>query len=216
MKISYAITVKDEFEEIQRLIPFLLEHKREEDEIIILWDDNGNKDVWNFLQQNYQFTPNYDCIKLIKNKFNNHFAEWKNKLTEYCTGNYIFNIDADELPSQYMMEILPNILKEYPNLDLILIPRINTVEGLTVGHIKQWGWNVNKDNWINYPDCQMRIYRNSPNIKWVNQVHERLEGFKEYTTIVDPMYALIHHKTIERQERQNKFYETIGSNTSLN
>jgi hypothetical protein len=211
MKISYAITVKDELEEIQQLIPFLLEHKRKEDEIVVLWDNKGSQNVRDFLMDYSSLFP--QLRSPIDGEFNNHFADWKNKLTSFCSGDYIFNIDADELPSQYMMEALPNIIQEYPNLDMILIPRINTVEGLTIGHIKQWGWNVNDNNWINFPDCQMRIYRNSPNIKWVNAVHERLEGFKEYTTIVDPMYALIHHKTIERQERQNKFYEQFNTNS---
>ena len=35
MKISYAITVCNEFVEIQKLVLFLLDHKRTEDEIII-------------------------------------------------------------------------------------------------------------------------------------------------------------------------------------
>jgi hypothetical protein len=39
MKISYAITVCNELEEIKHLVSFLLLHKREEDEVIILEDD---------------------------------------------------------------------------------------------------------------------------------------------------------------------------------
>ena len=38
MKISYAITVCNEIEEIKKLIPFLLEHKRDEDEIVVQQD----------------------------------------------------------------------------------------------------------------------------------------------------------------------------------
>ena len=36
MKISYAITVCNEFVEIQNLVSFLLENKRTEDEIVVL------------------------------------------------------------------------------------------------------------------------------------------------------------------------------------
>jgi hypothetical protein len=39
MKISYAITVCDELEEIKRLVSFLLSNKREQDEIVILFDE---------------------------------------------------------------------------------------------------------------------------------------------------------------------------------
>ena len=46
MKISYAITVCNEFVEIQKLIPFILKHKRSIDEIVILYDQkNGSEGV---------------------------------------------------------------------------------------------------------------------------------------------------------------------------
>ena len=38
MKISYAITVCNELKEIKRLIGYLVEGKRREDEIVILFD----------------------------------------------------------------------------------------------------------------------------------------------------------------------------------
>ena len=44
MKISYAITVCNEFIEIQRLLHFLLKHKRYQDEIVILFD-KANGDI---------------------------------------------------------------------------------------------------------------------------------------------------------------------------
>jgi hypothetical protein len=49
MKISYAITVCNEFIEIQRLVRFLLQHKRIQDNIVILYDEvNGDPEVENF------------------------------------------------------------------------------------------------------------------------------------------------------------------------
>ena len=51
MKISYAITVCNEFVEIQKLIPFLLKHKRYEDEIVVLYDiNNGHEGIEQFLR----------------------------------------------------------------------------------------------------------------------------------------------------------------------
>ena len=38
MKISYAVTVCNEFIEIQRLLTFLLERKRPQDEIVVQMD----------------------------------------------------------------------------------------------------------------------------------------------------------------------------------
>ena len=55
MKISYAITVCNEFIEIQRLVHFLLQHKRMQDNIVILFDEaNGDPEVENFLRSHSQ------------------------------------------------------------------------------------------------------------------------------------------------------------------
>ncbi len=63
---------------------------------------------------------------------------------------------------------------------------------------------------INFPDYQWRLYQNKPDIKWKNKVHERLVGFKSYSQLpADISWCLMHHKEINRQEKQNMFYNTI-------
>jgi hypothetical protein len=56
---------------------------------------------------------------------------------------------------------------------MILVPRINTVKGITIEDITKWKWNVDNDGHINWPDYQFRICRNIPEIKWEGKVHER-------------------------------------------
>lgn len=204
MKISYAVTVCNEIEEIKRLIPHLLEHKREEDEIVVMLDiSNQTPDIINYLQkQRYDGT-----ITLQGEYFDGHFADWKNKLKELCTGDYIFQIDADELPTQELLTNLHLILGGN-DIDLFLVPRDNKVKGITDEHIQKWGWKVDNLGRINFPDYQTRIYKNSPDIKWVNKVHERIEGYKTYAALPDE-YFMHHIKTIERQEKQNNYYETL-------
>ena len=206
MKISYAITVCNEIVEIQRLINFLVKNKRTKDEIIVLYDEqNGNTAVEEFLRAksiNGEFNWH-------KSKFNNHFAEWKNKLTSLCNGDYIYQIDADEMISTYVLDNLPMVL-QYNSIDVLKVPRINTVSGLTKQHIDAWNWGVNKKGWVNFPDFQWRIYRNNGKIKWKNRVHEVLEGYKtmSYLPTEEP-WCLRHDKTIERQEKQNELYEKL-------
>jgi hypothetical protein len=207
MKITYAITVCREFVEIQRLVNFLLQHKRLQDNIVILYDEaNGDSEVETFLRThsiNGEFAWH-------KAKFNRHFADWKNKLTSLCSGDYIVNIDADEIPNQYLIENLPNILELNPDIDVYRVPRVNTVKGITEEHIRVWGWRVNENGWINWPDRQMRIYKNTPEIKWESKVHETLVGFKTITDLPEmEELALYHPKTIEKQEKQNQLYNEI-------
>ena len=206
MKISYAITVCNELEEVRRLVNFLLSNKREEDEIVILFDDKGTKEVWNYLIQIEE-----KITLLHRAQFKNDFSQWKNLLTKLCTGGYIFQIDADEIPSEDLMKGLPYVLEQNPTTDMFLVPRVNTVEGLTQAHIKKWGWNVNEKGWVNYPDFQMRVYRNDHSIKWENKVHEVLNGFKNWSAFPteDEEFVLFHPKTIDRQEKQNEYYDTL-------
>jgi len=127
-----------------------------------------------------------------------------------CSGDYIFQIDADEYPHSYFIENLPAILEHNSAVELYVVPRVNTVEGLTQEHIQRWDWNINENNWVNWPDYQTRIYRNNPKIKWINKVHERLDGHKEFAYLpMDEEYALYHPKTIDRQEKQNNNYNTL-------
>ena len=207
MKITYAITVCNEFIEIQRLVRFLLQHKRMQDNMVILYDEaNGDPEIESFLRShsvNGEFAWH-------KAKFDRHFANWKNKLTSFCTGNYIFQIDADEIPNENLIAVLPDMLVENEEIDVFLVPRVNTVEGLTPEHMAKWGWNITDTGWVNWPDYQCRIWKNKPEIEWVNKVHERLYGFKTYTAIPDvEEFSLYHPKTIEKQEKQNSYYDTL-------
>jgi hypothetical protein len=207
MKISYAITVCNEFIEIQRLINFLLKNKRPEDEIIVLYDiNNGHKGIEQFLRAK---SVNKG-LAWMPGEFNGHFADWKNKLNSFCTGDYIYQIDADELPPKYLIENLGAILDMNKTVDVYRVPRINTVKDLTQEHIQKWRWREDEKGWINFPDYQWRIYKNDPNIKWVNKVHEVLTGFKVMSNLPpEEEYCLLHEKTIEKQEKQNNYYDTL-------
>jgi hypothetical protein len=209
MKISYAITVCNEFKEIQNLIHFLLRYKRLKDEIVVLVDMTKNEPTSELLGYLHKLSSN-DIITLSEQNFNNHFADWKNKLSSLCKGDYIFQIDADEIPNENLIAVLPELLEENNEVDVFLVPRVNTVEGLTPEHISKWGWRVNDEGWVNWPDYQWRIWKNKPEIQWVNKVHERLDGFKMYTAMPDVEYfALYHPKTIEKQEKQNQLYDNL-------
>ena len=210
MKISYAVTVCNEHEEIQRLIPFLLENKREVDEIIVQQDNTESQipmcgDVYTYLLSHKL----KDNIKFIETPLNNDFGNFKNNLTEACSGDYIFQIDADEIPHKALMANLP-VLLETNNVEVLRVPRVNTVDGLTRAHVKQWRWVVDDLGRVNWPDPQWRVYKRTSEIKWKNKVHEVLHGYKTYADLpYEEEWSLYHPKDIKKQEKQNKFYEEI-------
>jgi hypothetical protein len=202
MKISYAVTVCNEIKEIQELVPHLLEFKRSQDEVIVLYDNNGTTEVFDYLQS-------VEGIKLVCDNFDGHFANWKNKLNLLCSGDYIFQIDADEILSNEFITVLPELLEENSEVDLFWVPRANYVQGLTQEHIVKWGWNVTEDGLINWPDLQSRLYRNAEYIKWENKVHEKIVGFKT-VAVLPTGFNLLHIKDIARQEKQNEYYSTLN------
>ena len=205
MKISFAITVCNELTEIKRLVSFLMDYKRPQDEIVILYDENnGDARILDFLLPLNKL-PN---VQTWRGSFDNNFAEWKNLLNSYCKGDFIVSIDADEMIDRYMVENLHTILEMNEQIDLYFVPRINTVSGLTEEHISKWGWSVNEKGWINFPDYQGRIYRK--NMTWYGKVHERIIGGEKFASLpLDEEYCIQHHKTIERQEKQNNLYSSI-------
>ena len=208
MKISFAITVCNELEEIKKLVLFLFKHKRKEDEIVILYDEkNGNPEILDFLLPYNKF-PHVQTWRGFD--FEGNFADWKNILNDYCDGDYIYQLDADEMISEYMIKNLHEILEMNSNVDLIFVPRINTVNGITQEHIDKWGWRLNEKGWVNFPDYQTRIYRRTSEIEWQGNVHERIVGYNTLSVLPqEEEYCLYHHKQIERQEKQNAYYDTI-------
>jgi len=202
MKISYAITAHNEAEELNRLLKQLIEGKEPGDEIIIQLDDKATDKV--------KFVVDAYPVKSITFPLNNDFATFKNNLKNNCTGDYIFFIDADEYLSEHLLKYIKEVLEANNGVDCYGVPRVNTVTGLTEEHIKKWGWVV-KDDKINWPDYQTRICKNVPYIKWVGKVHERLEGWQVSSVFPADFedWALYHPKTIERQEQQNNYYNTL-------
>jgi hypothetical protein len=210
MKISYGLTAWIEHQELDRLLTFLKPRIDDEDEIIIVYDQNrATPEVMavmeNFKRDNYKYYPF---------NFQQDWLANKNYLGEMCTGEYIFQIDADELPNEFLLQNLKALLEDNP-VDVFIVPRINLVEDLTQEHIQKWGWRVNEKGWVNFPDPQKRIYRNDPSIQWKDpedqpQVHGMVTGYKTYAELpYEEEWSLYHMKHIQKQEYQNNLYTTV-------
>ena len=203
MKISYGITVHNESIELERLLNKLITHIDEEDEIVICvdGDDEGVKTTID------DFSIDSRIVD-YKRKLDGDFAAHKNSVIEKSTGDYVFHIDADEYPHEILLQQLKQIL-EINDVDLIWIPRVNTIDGMTDEHIQRWGWRVSEKNWVNYPDYQARVFRRDSEIRWTRPLHEYIDGCKTYSHLPPhEELSLYHPKTIEKQEQQNLYYNT--------
>jgi hypothetical protein len=210
MKISYGLTAWIEHQELDRLLNFLAPRIDEEDEIIIVYDQNRVTPEVMTVMENFK----RDNYKYYSFNFQQNWLENKNYLGSMCTGDYIFQIDSDELPNEFLLENIKYLLENNP-VDVFIVPRVNIVNDLTDEHIKKWGWNVNEKGWVNFPDPQKRIYKNDPSIQWKDpegqpQVHGMVEGYKTYAALpFEEEWSLYHMKHITKQEYQNNLYNIV-------
>jgi hypothetical protein len=218
MTISYLITVCDEHVELERLLSKLI--LKEDDEIVILFDSN-------------RITP--DVLKVIADyksnesrcisnafDFKGDFSAYKNFGKSICTKEWIFQIDADEYLSDDLMENVSEIISSNSeDLELIYIPRINTVDGITEEHVRQWGWYVSSDDLIqNYKlfDTNSKHYEF---LKLLNLViHEvEYEGKMSVTyrqpIINFPDYQSRLFKNVDYINWEGKVHETLKGATVI-
>jgi len=201
MKISYGITVHNEAEELQKLLEVLNKNIDKEDEIVVCVDGDDEKVeavLGEYLSENKAI--------VYKRKLDGNFAEHKNSVIEKASGDYVFHIDADEYPNKILIQQLKEIL-EINEVDLIWIPRVNTIEGMKQEHVQKWGWRITGKGWVNYPDYQARVFRRDESIRWTRPLHEYIKGCKTYAHLPPhEELSLYHPKTIQKQEQQNLFY----------
>ena len=153
MRISYAIPVCNEHVELEKLLSFLVKHIDENDEIVVQCDQgNTTHEVHQVLGTFKAPKGLKDPLKVITFPLNGHFSNFKNNLKEHCRGDWIFQIDADELPHESLITNLKELLKLNTSTEMLLVPRVNTVDGLTQEHVNKWRWNVNEKGWVNWPD----------------------------------------------------------------
>ena len=192
MKISYGITVHNEAEELQKLLQVLNKNIDKEDEIVVCVDGDDEK-VEAVLGESLDSWQNYI---VYKRKLDGNFADQKNSVIEKSSGDYIFHIDADEYPNEILLQQLKQIL-EMNDVDLVWIPRVNTVDGFTQEDVQKWGWRVNEKGWVNYPDYQARVFRNREDIRWTRPLHEYITGCKTYSHLPPhEELSLYHPKTM--------------------
>jgi len=209
MKLSYGITVHNEADELNKLLEILI-HKTDKEDEIVICDDYSDEKTQEVITGWIQQYVHEKTIKVYQRKLDGDFSAQKNSVIENCSGDYIFHIDCDEQPHETLLEQLKQIIEMNEGVDLIWIPRVNTVDGLTEEWIQKWGWRVSEQGWINYPDYQSRVFRNSPDIRWTHKVHEHIDGCKTYAHLPPhEELSLYHPKTLKKQIKQNEFYQSI-------
>jgi glycosyltransferase involved in cell wall biosynthesis len=210
--ISYLVTSHNEKDTLYHLLSVLFDAvKHTKDEIIII-DDFSTEQFTNDIIQDFM-DLDWDYVHKYQHALGNDYSSHKNFGVEKCSGDWIFQLDGDEmLPENLIGENLHALIESNPNIEAYAIPRINDFRGVTEEHAKQWGWRLTMSKIYsrpiaNFPDFQFRLFKNTPNIRFKNKLHEKIEGYKEYSFLpAEEEWALYHDKTIETQIATNLRY----------
>ena len=203
MFLSYLVTSHNETTSLDKLLSKLVQNKKDNHEIILLDDYSDNQTTLEIIQK-YK-----ESVVFHQHKLERNYGAHKNYGIEQCKGQWIFQLDGDECPTDLLLENIDIVLESNEANEVIWLPRMNFFIGVTQADANQWGWRLH-DGMVNFPDYQSRIYKNLSHIRYQRRLHEKVEGFKSYT-FVPPQtdYAIIHEKSIEKQRQTNINYNKM-------
>lgn len=203
MFLSYLVTSHNETTSLDKLLSKLVQNKKDNHEIILLDDYSDNQTTLEIIQK-YK-----ESVVFHQHKLERNYGAHKNYGIEQCKGQWIFQLDGDECPTDLLLENIDIVLESNEANEVIWLPRMNFFIGVTQADANQWGWRLH-DGMVNFPDYQSRIYKNLSHIRYQRRLHEKVEGFKSYT-FVPPQtdYAIIHEKSIEKQRQTNLNYNKM-------
>jgi len=203
MFLSYLVTCHNETDSLDKLLTKLVSLKKENHEIVLVDDYSDSKHTIEIINK---YKP---YINFVQHKLEKNYGAHKNFGIDQCKGEWIFQLDADEVPTDGLLENINLIIESNSSSEVLWLPRLNYFIGVTDQDIQMWGWKF-YDGMINFPDYQSRIYKNLSHIRYQRRLHEKVEGFKSYVFIPPQKdYAIIHEKTIEKQRQTNINYNKL-------
>ena len=209
MKLTYTIQVCNESRELFSLLNFLKKTIDGEDEIHVVADSNRVTSRVESVLEHFK-----DSITVFKRPFDNFCANSQFHI-EKANGEYIFGLDADEIPQEFLIKNVKRIIED-TGAEVIAVPRININPGYTEEFIKDHGFKINELSWINWPDFQMRIYKKCDHVKWTDEMHTKLTGTDKMIGLqAQPSLALWHIKSVEKDENRWDNGNIITSNDNL-
>jgi glycosyltransferase involved in cell wall biosynthesis len=196
MRLSYAVLVHNEGDSLAKLLAAIRKPARAFAWEIVLVDDFSTDPRTCEILSAEQLAG----TKVFKRALADDFAAQKNFLNEQCGGDYIFNLDADELPPLRLVAQADVYCRREPQVDVFELPRLNTIADASDADLSAWGKTRNALHHIDWPDWQQRLYRRVPSIRWQGRVHEKLSGYGSIMRFpAEPGFAIVHSKTRAQQ-----------------
>lgn len=205
MKLTYSVQVCNESRELFSLLQFLTKVIDDEDIIHVVVDTVRKTEKVQMVLEHFK-----DKIVIFERPFDSFYKNGSFHMNN-AVGDYVFGLDADEMPQELLIKNIKNIITE-SGADIIGIPRINIHPGSTEKFIHDSNFKVNDVGWINWPDFQLRICRVCDHVKLTDEVHTKLTGSDKIAMLQpNPKMALWHIKSVDKQESR---WDAVGGFTT--
>ncbi len=161
------------------------------DEVIVL-DGGSTDDTVVRLRSNQ--------IRVQDRLFENDFAAQRNAVETFAHSDWVFHMDADEIPSLGLLSGLRSLVNGHDEagFDCVGIPRLNFIGGVLQPGPGHRGL-----------DFQYRLKRKG--LPWVGRVHEEVHGRTSVELQLVQGHFLIHDKAQERHAARNELYDAIAA-----
>ena len=211
--IDYSIHACIEYHELRGLIYYLQNFLQDKDRILVTLDKNNTNDQMIEMVEESGITPALFPL--------NDFASMTKFIRSRCTNPTILELCADEVPTIPLIQQCRGVFEQNLQIDAVAIPRINIYSDLTadkaakmyVGPRPQdFLINEKRNNfgWHVWPDYQVRLTKNVDYIGYGENVHSGHIGFRNVGHLpADPRFALLHVKSVRKQERMLKLYDRL-------
>lgn len=140
MRLSYLVTCHNETDSLHKLLSKLCEFKKIHHEIVVVDDFSTEPKTLEILDK---FKSE---IKLCQHKLDRNYGSHKNYGIEQCVGEWIFQLDGDEYPTDALIQNIDDILEGNNQNEVIWLPRLNYFRGVTQQDITTWGWQCSTFN----------------------------------------------------------------------
>jgi glycosyltransferase involved in cell wall biosynthesis len=203
MNITFLITACNEIDELKLNLTLVKIFKEKEDEVLVLLDEkNCSEEIKKIAKSNSN--------RVIFKELNRDFSSFKNFGISESKYNYVLHLDADELINAFIINQIKGLIENDPTISGLHVPRINIITNASKEDLVSLNFKVNENNWINWPDYQPRFINKKSGINFINKVHETFSDFSKTKFLqAHPVNALLHIKSLEKQKKQNEYYDSI-------
>lgn len=211
-QLNIVILAHDEPEAVRLIKQVIKINPKENPARLFLVHDEGNleKDFtlnyWRELNEAGQPEVNF-----FTHSLNGDFGEHRNFIHKYIPeGEWIIYLDADEMVDDNFIVSLQKQIDSNPTVDKYNLARVNTYYNADTEDdtIPEVDWS--NPQGLVYPDWQGRVYRLKPGFQWTGKLHETLLGPVNVMTLEGKDFSILHHKSRQRQEKQDAFYKSLG------